>query len=198
MIRLNPIDTMKDVAHGAHDILENPVGATRKAAGRAGHAAGDAVGRGRSVAGKVATSARDHAIGAAAAATALLPSRKPEHPPARPAEPEGPVAEPAVPRKSQGDPLPPTRKQTASRTTKKSAPRKASKKPLSAAQVAAEERGEVTTPVGTTGADVATNPDTTETDLQQPGTEPLMDPSTTKAVASEMKTMRKAADPDKG
>ena len=56
----------------------------------------------------------------------------------------------------------------------------------------------MTTPVGTTAADVATNPDTTETDLQQPGTEPLMDPATTKAVASEAETLQKAADPDKG
>jgi hypothetical protein len=56
----------------------------------------------------------------------------------------------------------------------------------------------VTTPVGTTAADAATNPDTTETDLQQPGTEPLMDPATTKAVASEAETLQKAADPDKG
>src|ERR1044072_6057021 len=52
-----------------------------------------------------------------------------------------------------------------------------------AEQVAPSE--DVTTPVGTTGAGPAYNPDTTESDLQQPGTEPLMDPATTKAVASE-------------
>ncbi len=57
---------------------------------------------------------------------------------------------------------------------------------------------DVTTPVGTTGAGAAYNPDTAETDLQQPGTEPLMDPSTTKAVASESEILRRAADPDKG
>jgi hypothetical protein len=57
---------------------------------------------------------------------------------------------------------------------------------------------DVTTPVGTTGAGAAYNPDTTETDLQQPGTEPLMDPSTTKAVASEAETLRRGADLDKG
>jgi hypothetical protein len=57
---------------------------------------------------------------------------------------------------------------------------------------------EVTTPVGTTGAGAAYNPDTAETDLQQPGTEPLMDPSTTKAVASETETLRRGADLDKG
>jgi hypothetical protein len=57
---------------------------------------------------------------------------------------------------------------------------------------------DVTTPVGTTGAGPAYNPDTTESDLQQPGTESLMDPATTKAVASEAATLRRAADVDKG
>ncbi|WP_310964598.1 hypothetical protein [Nocardioides terrisoli] len=57
---------------------------------------------------------------------------------------------------------------------------------------------EVQTPVGTTGAGRATNPDTTETDLQQPGTEPLMDPATTKAVRSEAEILQRAADVDKG
>ena len=42
------------------------------------------------------------------------------------------------------------------------------------------------------------NPDTTETDLHQPGTEPLMDPATVKAVASESEMLRRAADTDKG
>jgi hypothetical protein len=57
---------------------------------------------------------------------------------------------------------------------------------------------DVTTPVGTASAGPAYNPDTTESDLQQPGTEPLMDPATTKAVASEAATLSRAADPDKG
>lgn len=57
---------------------------------------------------------------------------------------------------------------------------------------------EVTTPVGTTGAGLGKNPDTGEADLQQPGTEPLMDPSTTKRIKKETDTLRKAADPDKG
>jgi hypothetical protein len=61
-----------------------------------------------------------------------------------------------------------------------------------------DEDIEVTTPVGTTGAGLAFNPDTTETDLQQPGTEPLMDPSTTKRIKAESDTLRKASDPKKG
>lgn len=59
------------------------------------------------------------------------------------------------------------------------------------------EDPDVETPVGTTGAGAGYNPDTTETGLQQPDTEPLMDPSLTKAVKSEADTLRKAADPHK-
>jgi hypothetical protein len=51
----------------------------------------------------------------------------------------------------------------------------------------------IETPVGTTGADVGHNPDTAEADLQQPGTPPLVDDPTVKAVASESKTGRTAA-----
>jgi hypothetical protein len=57
---------------------------------------------------------------------------------------------------------------------------------------------DVATPVGTTGADVGFNPDTAEADLQQPGTEPLLDPSLTKSVKSEADTLGRASDPDKG
>ena len=55
----------------------------------------------------------------------------------------------------------------------------------------------IETPVGTTGADVGYNPDTAEADLQQPGTEPLVDGATVKAVASAAKTGKKAASPAK-
>ena len=60
-------------------------------------------------------------------------------------------------------------------------------------------RGEdvdVETPVGTTGADVGHNPDTAEADLQQPDTEPLLDPGTAKAIRSESEMMRKDAERD--
>lgn len=55
---------------------------------------------------------------------------------------------------------------------------------------------DVETPVGTTAADVGYNPDTGETDLRQPDTEPLLDPGTAKAIRSESETMRRAADLD--
>lgn len=57
-----------------------------------------------------------------------------------------------------------------------------------------DEDIEVITPVGTTGAGPAVNPDTTESDLQQPGTEPLMDPATTKRIKREAETLRKASE----
>lgn len=61
-----------------------------------------------------------------------------------------------------------------------------------------DEDLEVTTPVGTTGAGEGYNPDTTDTDLQQVGTEPLMDPATTKRIKSESDVLRRAADTRKG
>lgn len=67
--------------------------------------------------------------------------------------------------------------------------------PRTASEVANEEGPEYTTPVGTTAAGESAMPNT---DLQQPGTEPLMDPSTVKAAKSEAETMQRAADPDKG
>ena len=96
--------------------------------------------------------------------------------------------------------------------TKKASPRKAAtpsgylpvpgsaagKEPLGAEELAAGAGPETITPVGTRGADVARNPDTTSEDLQQPGTPPLMDPGTVHAVQAEAKTLSRAADPDKG
>ncbi len=62
----------------------------------------------------------------------------------------------------------------------------------------AEAADVLRTPSGIPAAGDATNPDTTETDLHQPGTEPLMDPATVKAVKSESEVLGRAADPDKG
>lgn len=55
----------------------------------------------------------------------------------------------------------------------------------------------VETPVGTSGAGAAHNPDTAEADLQQPDTAPLLDPAVVKQVRSEAETLQKAADPHK-
>ena len=72
---------------------------------------------------------------------------------------------------------------------------------LSEAEVEAELAGtadEVMTPSGIPAAGEGFNPDTTDTDLHQPGTEPLMDPATVKSVVSESEVLRRAADIDKG
>lgn len=68
-------------------------------------------------------------------------------------------------------------------------------RPEPPAESQAPPEPEVRTPAGTTAAAPGHNPSTGETDLEQPGTEPLLDPSLTKAVKSESETMRKAADP---
>ena len=65
-------------------------------------------------------------------------------------------------------------------------------------QLDAATADDITTPSGIPAAGQGINPDTTETDLHQPGTEPLMDPATVKAVASESAVLRRAADTDKG
>ena len=66
------------------------------------------------------------------------------------------------------------------------------------AQIEAGLDDDLTTPSGIPAAGPGVNPDTTETDLHQPGTEPLMDPATAKAVASESEVLRRGADTDKG
>jgi len=65
-------------------------------------------------------------------------------------------------------------------------------------EATAEGSVDIETPVGTTGADVAFNPDTAEADLQQPQTEPLLDPSLTKEIAKEAEIGAGDADVRKG
>jgi hypothetical protein len=191
----NPIEKIKDVATGAamtvagtvSETVKDPIGTGQKVVGTA-------VGQAVVVAGRVGT---------------MLPGRK------RAAAPKAearPLAEPQTePRKDQGDPIKPAAKKapvkkTAAKKTAKKAPAKktaakktAKKAPAkTAAELAAVEDSSVETPVGTTGADPAFNPDTTESDLQQVGTEPLMDPSLTRAVRSEAETGARGADVEKG
>ena len=92
----------------------------------------------------------------------------------------------------------PAKKSAPTKTAAKKTAAKKSPARKTAAEVVEDSAQEVRTPVGTTAADSAVNPDTADTSLQQPGTEPLMDPATTKAVASEAETGSRAADPEKG
>ena len=94
-------------------------------------------------------------------------------------------------------------KKTAAKKTARKAPSKQAAVLAPALGLSEDEVEAVTgdgpvTPSGIPAAGEGVNPDTTETDLHQPGTEPLMDPSTAKAAASESAMMRRAADTDKG
>ncbi|HET6626206.1 MAG TPA: hypothetical protein VFG63_07435 [Nocardioidaceae bacterium] len=106
---------------------------------------------------------------------------------------------------SPGDKLPtkkaaakqaPAKKTAEQAPTKKAAAKKTAKKapPRTAEQVANIEGTDVATPAGTPGAGKGHNPDTAEQDLDQPGTEPIVEDSTAKAIAKETQTMRKAAE----
>lgn len=99
----------------------------------------------------------------------------------------------------------PAKKTAAKKATKKPAAKKAPSAraatagpALSQADREAAGDDDVRTPSGIPAADEAYNPDTAETDLHQPGTEPLMDPATVKSVKSETEVMQKAAEVDKG
>ncbi|WP_299932064.1 hypothetical protein [uncultured Nocardioides sp.] len=94
-------------------------------------------------------------------------------------------------------------KKTAAKKTARKAPSKQAAVLAPALGLSEDEVEAVTgdgpvTPSGIPAAGEGVNPDTTETDLHQPGTEPLMDPSTVKAAVSESDMMRRAADTDKG
>jgi hypothetical protein len=185
----NPIGKIKDAATDAAVTVVGTVTATVK----------DPIGTGH----KVVSTAVGQAVAVAGHVGTRLPGLKRA---AAPKVDTRPVAEP------QGDPLkPPTKKAAAKKgaakkTAAKKAPAKktaakkapAKKTAKTAADLAAVDDSSVETPVGTTGADPATNPDTTDHDLQQVGTEPIMDASLTNAIKSEAEFGARAADPDKG
>jgi hypothetical protein len=68
------------------------------------------------------------------------------------------------------------------------------RRPKSAAEVVADTGEETTTPAGTTAATEGFNPETGDTSLSQPGTEPVVDPAAAKRVASKSNQLRKAAE----
>lgn len=134
-------------------------------------------------------------------------------------DPPTPAGEvPATPERAPGEEAPATEVPARSAAVKTAAAKKAPAKKVPSKKAAArkapskkaavvapalglseaEAEDVLLTPSGIPAAGDGVNPDTTETDLHQPGTEPLMDPATTKAVASESDVLRRAADPDKG
>jgi hypothetical protein len=109
-----------------------------------------------------------------------------------------PVRKSTARKTAPGDKLP-TKKSASTQQpgVKKVAAKKVAGKkaaPKTAEQLATAQGDAVTTPVGTPGAAQGRNPDTAERDLNQPGTEGIVDEATVKAVASEAKTLRKAAE----
>jgi hypothetical protein len=221
----SPLQKIQDVVVGTvRSAVTHPV----DTAGKAVHQVRGTFALGRSVAGAATKSATHRAASAAGSVATRVPgvgspTVQPSAPVPGPDQPveaspadvarivekKAPAAKKAPARKAPAGKAPATKaasspgaKLPAKKAPAKKAPAKKTpaKKtaPLSAAEVLEDAATEVTTPVGTTGADVATNPSTTDTDLQQPGTEPLLDPSLTKAVASEADTLSRAADPDKG
>jgi hypothetical protein len=197
----NPIGKIKDAATDAAVTVVGTVTETVR----------DPIGTGQ----KVVSTAVGQAAAVASRVGTLLPGRQRSAPAKADTRP---VAEPQEePTKSHGDPVkPPAKKATAKKSpakkTAKKAPAKktAAKKTTAkkapsmkatakkAADLATVDDSSVETPVGTTGADPATNPDTTDSDLQQVGTEPIMDPSLTNAIKSDADIGARAADPDKG
>jgi len=192
----NPIGKIKDAATGAavtvvgtvSETVKDPIGTSQKVVGTA-------VGQAVAVAGRVTTK---------------LPGRKRATAPKADPHPAAERQDESI--KPHGDPVKPPAKKSAAKKSaakksakkapaKKTAAKKAPAKKTAAkkaADLAAVEDSSVETPVGTTGADPATNPDTTDSDLQQVGTEPIVDPSLTNAVKSEADIGARASDPDKG
>ena len=121
------------------------------------------------------------------------------------ATPEAPVAKPAPSKtaaKKTAAKKTPAKKTPAKKAPSAQAAVLAPALGLSEAEVEAEldagPADDITTPSGIPAAGEGFNPDTTDTDLHQPGTEPLMDPATVKSVTSESEVLRRAADTDKG
>jgi hypothetical protein len=189
----NPIDKLKAVATEA---VQHPRRTAENVVGGAVEIARGTVQKGLEVAGTVtsrvtggretARSAPDRVTEPDDASTPVMRAPAKKAPP-----PKKAAAKKAAPAKK-------TAKKAAKKApAKKAAATKAAPPPPPPPASDVGEGPDVETPVGTTGAGEAFNPDTAETDLQQPGTEPLVDPSTTKAVASEAETLGQAADPDK-
>jgi hypothetical protein len=109
---------------------------------------------------------------------------------------KAPAKEPSA-KKTPGKKTP-AKKSAAKKTARRAPSKKAAVVAPALGMTETEAEDLLRTPSGIPAAGDGFNPDTTETDLHQPGTEPIMDPSTVKAVASEAEMMRRAADPDKG
>jgi len=218
--RKNPLGKIKDAADLAVGVVTETVKETVKdPVGTGQKVVGTAVGQAVAVAGAVGAKVPGRRRRAAAPTVQSRPEpvaerqdepRKTQGDPVKPvakasakkAVKKAPATKPAAKKTATQAPATkaaakkvPAKKAPAKKAPAKKAPAK--KAPKKAADLAAVEDSSVETPVGTTGADPATNPDTTDSDLQQVGTPPLMDPSLTKQVKSEADTAARASDVDK-
>lgn len=193
-------DLLTHGAGAAVGALTHPKRTVTRAAGLA-H---DALGLGFGAARRATAIAVDRAAGVAGTVVpgvahgdefdAATPDRTTTPAPAAPDPVSDPATEP-VP-EPEPEPTPPTRATDPGLAASEEQPVSPSGMAMTDAYDDMDE--DVFTPSGIPAADEATNPDTAETDLHQPDTEPLLDPATAKAVASEAKTMRKAASRKRG
>jgi hypothetical protein len=199
---MEPVKLLERAASTAVQAVRHPLSSAAYAAGIARGLAGAAVhgvlvhGRdeGATPGTSVPTQTRRTAAGSSTAAGTPKPQRVPKPVPPPTASDDLTVIDPGPPPESFA-----TEPKAVSRDSAHGGP--ATDAEIDAWIDEAMARGDdlgVQTPVGTTGAAAGHNPDTAEADLQQPDTEPLLDPSTTKAVKAETDILRKAADRDKG
>lgn len=178
-------------------------------AGKAADHVKEAADKAETAVDKAAESTRQTARKTAKKAAKKSPASKPAKP-AEPRQPEVVLAEPAPPAEPPIDIVEQvlaaeeenhdghaTEPKAASRDEEhgEAAMQQAELDEIAEEQAEAAPQGtlDIDTPVGTTGADVGHNPDTAEADLQQPQTEPLVDPATTKSVKAEADVAKKAA-----
>ena len=196
---MHPVKLLERAATTAVHTVRHPISTAAYAAGIARGLAGAAI---DGVGALRGTSSSDRSVPeprqpeTAARTTATPGPRKPERVPKPVPPPVAPedvtVIEPEAPHESFA-----TEPKASSRNSAHGGPGHDAELDDWAAEVPDEPDIGVETPVGTTGAAAASNPDTAEADLQQPGTEPLLDPATAKAIRSEAAILQKAADPQK-
>jgi hypothetical protein len=197
---MHPVKLLERAASTAAHTVRHPISSASYAAGIARGIAGAAI---HVVGGHRSTSSPDQSVPTprqsetAGRSTPTTGPRKPERVPKPVPPPAAPedvtVIEPEPPHESFA-----TEPKASSRNSAHGGPGNDAELDDWAAEVADEPDIGIETPVGTTGASAGFNPDTAETDLQQPGTEPLLDPATAKAIRSESEMMRKDAERDPG
>jgi hypothetical protein len=195
---MHPVKLLERAATTAAHTVRHPISSAAYAAGIARGLAGAAI---HVVGGHRSTSSPDQSVPAPSPSetvgrtTATRGPRKPERVPKPVPPPVAPedvtVIEPTPPHESFA-----TEPKASSRNSAHGGPGSDAELDDWAAEVTDEPDIDIETPVGTTGAAAGFNPDTAEADLQQPGTEPLLDPATAKAIRSESEMMRKDADRD--